>query len=362
MGYDPLLPYNDLPDLPPDIDLNHPAILLALAQASRHLGELNGLCASLPDPSILINTLVVQESKDSSAIENIVTTQDELYRAIADRTPTSSATKEVLNYREALYAGLDRMHRHHDLLMTNTFVDIVQTLKQNQAGVRNTPGTDLRNDVSKTVVYTPPCCEDVIRQKLAALERFINEDQPGGPDPLIKLALIHHQFEAIHPFVDGNGRTGRILNALYLVQQQLLPQPVLYLSRYINLYKNDYYRLLRQVTEQQNWMDWIVFILNGIRDTAQLTINKIRRMLDLMNQLEPQARHALGNRYNHQLLRLMFSLPYLKIDLLERQGIATRQTAAIYLKRLADSDVLTSAKTGRTTYYINQRLIDILAD
>ncbi len=362
MVYNPLLPYNDLPDLPPAINLHHPDIVLALTQASRHLGELNGLCASLPDPSILINTLVVQESKDSSAIENIVTTQDELYRAIADSAPVSSAAKEVLNYREALYVGLDRMQRQHDLLTTNTFVDIVQTLKQNRAGVRNVPGTTLSNDVSKVVVYTPPCCEDVIRQKLAALEQFINEDQPNGPDPLIKLALIHHQFEAIHPFADGNGRTGRILNALYLVQQQLLPQPVLYLSRYINSYKSDYYRLLRQVTEQQNWQDWIVFMLNGIRDTAQLTTSKIRRMLTLMQELERQTRQVLGSRYNPDLLRLMFAIPYLKIELLEQHKIATRQTAAIYLKRLAESGVLNPVKTGRTTYYINQRLIDLLAD
>ncbi|MBO0929459.1 Fic family protein [Fibrella aquatilis] len=362
MAYDPLLPYNDLPDLPPATDLDDPVILRALAEASRYLGELNGLCASLPDPAILLNTLVVQESKDSSAIENIVTTQDELYRAIADDAATSAMAKEVLNYREALYVGLHKMQKQHNLLVTNLFVDIVQTLKQNGAGVRNTPGTALRNASSNSVVYTPPCCEDVLRQKLAALERFINEDQPDGTDPLIKMALIHHQFEAIHPFMDGNGRTGRILNVLYLVQQNLLPQPVLYLSRYINVYKSDYYRLLRQVTEGQNWTEWIVFMLNGIRDTAQLSTSKIRRMLQLMDELEPITRQALGSSYDHALLKLLFTLPYLKIDLLQRRGLATRQTASTYLKKLAAAGILTPNPIGRTTYYVNQRLIDLLAD
>lgn len=362
MAYNPAEPYNDLPDLPPAIDLDSPAIGRILTLAARHLGELNGLCVSLPDPTILINTLVVQESRDSSAIENIVTTQDELYRAIADDDGRSTTAKEVLNYREALYTGLAHMNRQHNLLTTNTLVDIVQTLKQNQAGIRTTPGTTLKNANSGSVIYTPPCCEDVLRRKLNALEQFINKDEPDGPDPLIKMALIHHQFEAIHPFLDGNGRTGRILMPLYLVQQNLIPHPVLYLSRYINAYKQEYYRLLRLVTEQNVWPEWIVFILTGISETAQLTTSKIRRMLQLMSDLEMPTRQALGNRYDYALLQLMFTLPYLKIELLERRGLATRQTAATYLKRLAEGGMLTPIKTGRTTYYVNQRLIDLLAD
>ncbi|MBO0949418.1 Fic family protein [Fibrella forsythiae] len=363
MAYDPSLPYNDLPDLPPAIDFHSPTINRVLTQASRYLGELSGLCASLPDPTILINTLVLQESRDSSAIENIVTTQDELYRAIADEDGQNAAAKEVLSYREALYVGLDHMNAQHKLLTTNTFVEVVQTLKKNRAGIRNTPGTALKNANSGSVVYTPPCCEDVLRQKLAALEQFINEeDSPDKPDPLIKLALLHHQFEAIHPFLDGNGRTGRILMALYLVQQDLLPQPVLYLSRYINSYKQDYYRLLRQVTEQDAWAEWIVFILTGISETARLTASKIRRMLQLMADMEGPVRQALGSRYDYSILQLMFTLPYLKIELLERRGFMARQTATTYLKLLAQGGVLTATKTGRTTYYVNQRLIDLLAD
>ncbi|WP_026308709.1 Fic family protein [Spirosoma spitsbergense] len=362
MAYDPLLPFNDLPDLPPNINYYQPKIVRALAAAARNLGELKGLCATLPDPLLLLNTLVLQESRDSSAIENIVTTQDELYRASLEETTHNSSAKEVLNYREATYAGLARMQSQHNLIVVNTLIGVVQTIKQNRSAVRQAPGTNLRNGATGQIMYTPPCCEDVIRQKLSALEQFINEDDPNGPDPLIKLALIHHQFEAIHPFLDGNGRTGRILIALYLVQQTLLPQPVLYLSRYINLYRTDYYRLLREVTERDSWTEWIVFMLNGIEQTAQLTTSKIRRILALMNEIESDMRQALRSSYNPDLLRIMFMQPYLKIDLLVRNELAHRQTAAIYLKKLAEARILTANPIGKTIYYVNQRLLDILAD
>ncbi len=362
MAHDRLQPYNDLPDLPPRVDFYQPVIVRALATAARYLGELNGLCATLPDSLLLLNTLVLQESRDSSAIENIVTTQDELYRASLNEIPGNSSAKEVLSYREATYVGLARMKAQHNLIVTNTLIDVVQTIKHNQATIRQTPGTNLRNAATGDVMYTPPYCDDIIREKLAALEQFINTADPEGPDPLIKLALIHHQFEAIHPFLDGNGRTGRILIALYLVQQQLLPQPVLYLSRYINVYRTDYYRLLRQVTEQQAWTEWIVFILTGIAQTAQLTMSKIRRILELMHTVEREAREALRTSYNPDLLRLMFAQPYLKVDFLVRNKLAHRQTAAVYLKKLAEVDVLMLNTIGRTTYYVNQRLINILTD
>ena len=362
MPYDRLRPYNDLPDLPPQIDFYQPAIVRALASAARNLGELNGLCATLPNSLLLLNTLVLQESRDSSAIENIVTTQDELYRAVLDEVADYSSAKEVLNYREATYVGLARMEAQDDLIVTNTLIDVVRTIKHNQSAVRQVPGTTLRNAATGDVMYTPPCCEGIIREKLTALEQFINSDDPDGPDPLIKLALMHYQFEAIHPFSDGNGRTGRILIALYLAQQKLLPQPVLYLSRYINLHRADYYRLLRQVTEQQSWAEWIVFVLTGIAQTAQLTMSKIRRILDLMNTVEQEARQVLRTSYNPNMLRLMFTQPYLKIDFLVRNKLAHRQTAAVYLKKLAEADLLTVNTIGRTTYYINQRLIDILTD
>lgn len=355
-------PYNSLPALPPSgLDLEIPPILKSLSKASRSLGELNGLCATLPDPQILINTIILQESRDSSAIENIVTTQDELYKAAVEVETASHAAKEVLSYREALYSGFNRMRSQKNLLLTNTIVEIVQTIKQNRAGIRNTPGTALKNAINGEVVYTPPCCEDVLREKLSSLERFINDETLSSLDPLIKMALIHYQFEAIHPFSDGNGRTGRILNTLYLVQQELLPQPVLYLSSYIVRYKTEYYRLLREVSEKANWQDWIMYMLTAVAETAKLTTTKIRNLLLLKDSIEAEAKSALGSSYKSALLQLMFKQPYLKIELLEKMGIAHRQTASTWLRKLADANLLQPQKAGRTTYFVNRRLMNVLS-
>lgn len=361
MAYDRNLPYNDLPGLPPDSFPESVEIFKHLALASRYLGELNGFCASLPDPQILINMIVLQESKDSSAIENIATTQDELYKAAAEDDTASHAAKEVLSYREALYVGLERMQAQKNLLLTNTMLEIVQTIKQNGAGIRNTPGTALKNAINGDIIYTPPCCEDVLREKLADLERFINDSTASTLDPLIKMAFIHYQFEAIHPFSDGNGRTGRIVNALYLVQQELLSQPVLYLSSYIVKYKAEYYQLLRGVTEENNWHDWVMYMLTAIIETAQLTTRKIKNMLSLKEEMEREMKSVLGSSFSHDLLQLMFKLPYLKLDLLEKQEIAHRQTASIWLKRLADAGIVMPQKIGRTTYYINYKLVELLS-
>lgn len=360
MAYNRHTPYNDLPDLQSADFTESPEIMKQLVKASRHLGELNGLCASIPDPQLLINTIVLQESKDSSAIENIVTTQDELYKAASENETTSLAAKEVLSYREALYVGLERMKSQKDLLVTNTVVEIVQTIKQNKSGIRNTPGTSLKNAINGEIIYTPPCCEDIIREKLAALEQFINNPSHSQLDPLIKMALIHYQFEAIHPFVDGNGRTGRIVNALYLVQQGLLSQPVLYLSYYIVKYKTEYYQLLRGVTENNNWNNWVMYMLTALIETAQLTTKKIRSMLALKEEFEIKMKQTLGASFSYELLQLMFTLPYLKIELLEKKGIAHRQTASTWLKKLSDSEILKPQKIGRTTYYINYRLMELL--
>lgn len=362
MAHNRETPYNDLPKLPPEGFRETPEIWQHVVNASRYLGELNGLCASLPNPQLLINTIVLQESKDSSAIENIVTTQDELYKAAGELEKASPSAKEVLSYRAALYAGLKKMQAQKNLLMTNTMIEIVQTIKQNQSGIRNTPGTALRNAINGNIIYTPPCCEDVIRKKLAALEAFINDTTGSSFDPLVKMALIHYQFESIHPFADGNGRTGRIINALYLVQQQLLSQPVLYLSSYIVKYKTEYYQLLRGVTENSNWQDWIMFMLTAVADTARLTTQKIRNMLSLKDEYEQIMKETLGASFNYDLLQLMFTQPYLKIELLEKNGLAHRQTASGWLKKLTDSGILAPQKIGRTTYYINFKLMKILAD
>ena len=362
MAYNKNNAFNDLPDLPPTDFIESPEILRHLAKAARHLGELNGLCASLPDPRLLINTIVLQESKNSSAIENIVTTQDELYKAASEDGAASHAAKEVLSYREALYVGLEKMQAQKNLLLTNTMVEVVQTIKQNKSGIRTTPGTALKNAINGEVIYTPPCCEDVLREKLAALEQFINDPEMSSLHPLVKMAIIHYQFEAIHPFADGNGRAGRIVNALYLVQQEILIQPVLYLSSYIVKYNTDYYQLLRGVTEKNNWHDWIMYILTALIETAQLTTKKIRSMLLLKEEFEKKMKVVLGASFSYDLLQLMFALPYLKIELLEKKEIAHRQTASTWLKKLADSDIVRPQKMGRTTYYVNWRLMELLGE
>lgn len=361
MTYNKNIPFNELPGLPPVDFQESQDILRHLAKASRYLGELKGLCASLPDPHLLINTIVLQESKNSSAIENIVTTQDELYKAATEGSTASHATKEVLNYREALYAGLEKMQTQKNLLLTNTMIEIVQTIKQNKSGIRNTPGTALKNAINGEVVYTPPCCEDVLREKLTALEKFINDPEASPLDPLIKMAFIHYQFEAIHPFADGNGRTGRIVNALYLVQQGLLSQPVLYLSSYIVKYKAEYYQLLRGVTEKNDWHNWIMYILTALIETAQLSTKKIRNMLSLKEEMEKKMKQVLGASFSYDLLQLMFTLPYLKIELLEKKGIAHRQTASSWLKKLTEDQILKPQKISRTTYFINYQLMEILS-
>ncbi len=362
MAYNKNTPFNDLPALPPQDFIESPEILRHLAKAARHLGELNGLCTSLPDPQLLINTIILQESKDSSAIENIVTTQDELYKAASEENTASHAAKEVLSYREALYVGLEKMNSQKNLLLTNTMIEIVQTIKRNKSGIRTAPGTALKNAINGEIIYTPPCCEEVLREKLTSLEQFINNPDSSPLDPLIKMAFIHYQFEAIHPFADGNGRTGRIVNALYLVQQELLTQPVLYLSSYIVKYKTEYYQLLRSVTEQQNWHDWVMYILTALIETAQLTTKKIRAMLLLKEQYEKQMKQTLGSSFSYELLQLMFTLPYLKIELLEKRALAHRQTASVWLKKLTDANILKPQKIGRTTYYVNYRLMELLAE
>jgi Fic family protein len=354
-------PNNTLPPLPPKINLESPELLKTGIKASRLLAELKGYCQTLPDPRLLINTVMLQESKDSSAIENIVTTQDELYRAVAaidDGLGISSATKEVLSYREALYHGLDLMNERG--LTTNTLVAIMQKLKNTTAGVRKMTGTRLANPTTKEIIYTPPEGENLIREKLTSLEKFIYNDK-DDIDALIKMALIHYQFEAIHPFSDGNGRTGRILNVLYLVHKNLLNIPVLYLSSYIIQNKNDYYRLLKEVTEKQNWNEWILFMLNAVSETAALTLEKISTIQALKKEMAVQIKNALKTSYNSELVDLMFSYPYLKIKILEKNGIGHRQTSSTYLQKLASEKILHPLKLGKEIYYINHRLMNIIS-
>jgi Fic family protein len=365
MSYDPKIPYNDLPDLPPGLDIGTRELLLSHAiAASRSLAELKGLCEAMSEEALLnllFNTVVMQESRDSLAIENIVTTQDELYQAMLNAENANPAAKEVLSYREAIKAGLSLMKENQNLITTNILVAIVQQIKQNQSGIRVQPGTVLKNSITGNVIYTPPCCEEEIRQKMASLEKFMNINDLSPLDPVIKLALIHYQFESIHPFTDGNGRTGRILNMLYLIQQQLLPQPILYLSAYIIDHKQDYYRLLTEVTKTGNWRDWILFMTTAVNETAQLTIKKIRGIQELKKELEPVVFKSLGKfGKKNELLELIFNMPYIKIEVLVKKGIAHRETASNYLKLLEKDGLLTAMKIGKSTYYINHRLMELL--
>ena len=365
MTYNPNIPYNDLPDLPPVLDRDTSEVILNHAvKAARNLAELKGLCETLSRESLmnlLVNTIILQESRDSSAIENIVTTQDELYQAATDEVITSESAKEVLGYREALYSGLEYFESHKNLITTNLLINVVQIIKQNKSGIRKTPGVVLKSSVTGEVIYTPPCCEDILKEKLKQLELFINNPDLCKFDPIIKLALIHYQFESIHPFGDGNGRTGRILNSLYLVHQDLLPLPVLYLSSYIIDNKQDYYQLLRGVTEKQNWSDWILFMITAINKTSLLTIQKIRGILKLQKEMRPETMTILEKFNNKEkLFDLMFTSPYLKIDLIVKKSIAHRQTAALYLHLLESKGILVSLKKGRTTYYLNHRLMKLI--
>ncbi len=358
-------PYNALPDLPPAAEVETVPVLKEAIRARSLLSELKGYCLTLPNPEILLNTVVLQESKDSSAIENIVATQDELYRALASQEDTLATTpevKEVLRYREAIYAGQAEMERT-GAIATNVMVRIMQTLKDTTAGIRKNPGTKLLNQATGDVMYWPPEGENVLREKLKALEDFINKAETPY-DPLVMMALMHYQFEAIHPFADGNGRTGRILNVLFLLNQNLLTLPVLYLSAYIIHQKSDYYRLLRRVTEEGEWIPWVLYMLRAIASTSRATLDKIEGMRRLHDEALEIVRAAIPRGPARELTDLIFSHPYLKIGTLEEYDVAKRQTASRYLHSLTDADggpgLLSPVKFGRDIYFINDRLMRLL--
>ncbi|MEO7068278.1 MAG: Fic family protein [Rhodanobacter sp.] len=333
-------------------------ILKKLALASRKLAELKGVAASIPRQAILINTLGMQEAKDSSAIENIVTTHDDLFRNAAfPESPSSQATKEVLRYRQALWTGFDGV-RHSELLTNNIILEIQAELERNNAGFRKLPGTALK-DGAGHVVYMPPQEPDRIVSLMHELENFINDDQAFEADPLIKMALIHHQFESIHPFYDGNGRTGRIINVLYLVQQRLLDIPVLYLSRYIVRTKPDYYRLLQGVRDHDLWEDWVLYMLTAVEQTAGETITTIHAIKAAM--LDVKHRLRAGYKfYSQDLINNLFSHPYTKIEFVQNDLKVSRLTATKYLDALTAGGFLHKQKIGRSNYYINLALNPIL--
>lgn len=334
-------------------------ILKKLASASRHLAEFKGVVASIPNRQILVSTLGLQEAKESSAVENIVTTHDELFRdATFPRMHHNPAAKEVLRYRQALDVGFEGV-RESGLLTTNQILAIQATLEQNRAGLRQQIGTTLKDGAGHTV-YTPPQHPDEVVALLRDLEYFINDNKAFDADPLIKMALIHHRFESIHPFYDGNGRTGRIINVLYLVKQGLLDIPVLYLSRHIVRTKSDYYRLLQAVRDEDAWEDWVTYMLTAIERTAADGIRTIAAMRALQQQLKHRIR-AQYRFYSQDLINNLMSYPYTKISFICRDLKVSRITATKYLDQLVDGGFLHKQKIGRSNYYVNLPLFQILS-
>lgn len=350
-------PYNDLPPLPPLGNLETTAVLKKAIAANRRLAELKGLVNSIPNQAILVNGIILQEARLSSEIENIVTTNDELYKAAADeKLATNPHAKEVLLYRQALWHGFNSLKKKP--LSTNLFIEIAEIIKGQSIGIRRVPGTKIGNSKGE-IIYTPPEGESVIRDKLSNLEQFLHAED--GIDPLIKLAVLHYQFEAIHPFVDGNGRTGRIINILFLVEKGLLDTPILFLSHYILRTKSSYYTGLRNITEQGSWVDWIMYMLEAIETTAVETQQRVHNILIAMEEAKKLIQNKAPKIYSKDLIDIIFQHPYCKIRFLETVGLAKRQTAAVYLQTLEELGLLKSIKIGIEKYYINNKLIKILS-
>jgi Fic family protein len=358
MARDPRRPYDALPLLPPGLDVETKAVLKQCLSATRALAELKGAGRLIPDQSILINAIPLQEAKLSSEIENIVTTQDALFRAALDESkPTDPQTKEVLRYRTAL------RHGYEVVASKGLSVDLLQEVCSVLRGVPmqfRGLGEDVKisNRETGEVRYTPPRGGPGVCEKLANLEEYLLAKD--GPDPLIRMAVGHYQFEAIHPFADGNGRTGRILNILYLLHSRLLSIPVLYLSRHVIQNKPEYYRRLRDVTENGDWEPWLIFLLQGVEETAAWTTGRIGAIRDLLDETFEQCRRDLPKVYSKELVELVFRQPYCKISFVVDAGLAKRQTASLYLQELERVGILKSEQVGRERIYLNPRLLEVL--
>ena len=348
-----------LENLPLAVELETTKVLKALPAAHAALAELKGIASTIPNQNILINTLGLQEAKDSSAIENIITTHDDLYKSGLNLDAFKSlGAKEVQNYISALKNGFELL-KTNGLLTNKTIIDIQETLEDNNAGFRKLPGTALKNAVNGEVIYTPPQDYDEIVHLMSNLEKYINDPEMQDCDPLIKMAMIHFQFESIHPFYDGNGRTGRIINILYLILEGLQNLPILYLSNYIIKHKGDYYRLLQKVREENLWEEWLLFMIKGVEITAKETIELIASIKDLMFDYKHKLRSNY-KFYSQDLLNNLFAHPYTKIEFLVNDLGVSRLTAANYLNKLADDKMLRKDKLGTGNYYINEALFEIL--
>lgn len=358
-------PEYKIPQLPLPIDLETKEVLRQVNRASRKLAELKGVAQTIPNENILISTLTLQEAKDSSEVENIVTTQDDLYKAELNLKNglIKAADKEVRKYRDALLVGY-RQAKEHGLITLNTIKEIQRTLEDNNAGFRAVPGTSLKNGKGE-VVYIPPQDHAEIVAYMSNLEQFVNDDSMSDLDPLIKMAIIHHQFESIHPFYDGNGRTGRILLILYMVITKLLDLPILYLSRYITHNKSIYYHLIQNIRNangsgHKEWEEWILFLLKGVEETAAQTIGLVKDISKLMDEYKKKLKPAFGAQYKQELLNNLFYHPYTKIDyMMDDMHVKTPKTAANYLDRIVEMGLLKKVKMGTSNYYINTELMDL---
>lgn len=357
MPFDPKQPYNTLPELPPAADIESKPLLKACIEARAALAALKSASDLIPNQAVLINTIPLLEAQASSEIENIVTTSDALFRyAQLEDQADDPATKEALRYRSALYEGFVSLK--HRPLTTSTAIQVCSQLKNVVMDIRRIPGTALANAATGELIYTPPVGEALLREKLANWERFIHEHTEI--DPLIRMAVAHYQFEAIHPFLDGNGRTGRVLNLLLLVEQGLLTQPVLYLSRYILRHRADYYRNLLAVTRDSAWEAWISFMLAAVTDTAQWTTAKIQAIQKLQTQATAFVKTRASKIYTRELVDMLFVQPYCRIQNLVEADIAKRQTASVYLKQLADLGMLREIKVGREKLFIHPNFVRLL--
>ena len=359
---DPVTTQGTISPLPPTAELESRSVLKSLAPAHRYLAELKGMAATIPNEHILINTLILQEAKDSSEIENVVTTHDDLYKAnLFGDYIKNPAAKEVNRYATALKNAFEQV-KHDRLLTVNRIVGIHRVLEQNEAGIRKLPGTALKNERTGETVYTPPQDHGEIVRLMNNLEQFINDDELSNVDPLVKMAVIHYQFESIHPFYDGNGRTGRIINIIYLVARGLLDIPVLYLSGYIIRNKADYYRLLQATRDTGDWEPWILYMLEGVELTSRQTIWIIQRIKEIMMAYKHRIRAELPKIYSQDLLNNLFRHPYTKIESVQTDLQVSRVTAVKYLELLTEKGFIEKHKIGRYNYYVNRPLMGIFME
>ncbi len=358
MTFNSSQPYNELPYLPPKAVLENVEILKACIPARTALAELKQAGELLPNQGLLINALPLLEAKDSSEIENIVTTTDKLFQFAQEDTHADSATKEALRYRTALYQGFKAVKARP--LSVATVVKVCSTIKNIDMDIRRIPGTTIANSATGEIIYTPPGGETIIRNLLSNWEQFVHGDD--NLDPLVRMAVAHYQFEAIHPFLDGNGRTGRVINILFLIEKELLSLPILYLSHYIVRHKKEYYRLLDNVTKKNEWQEWILYMLRAVTRTAQLTYHKINAIRQLIASTTDFIRQEAPRIYSYELINLIFEQPYCRIQNLIETGLAQRQTASTYLKKLCEVGVLQEVSAGKEKLFVHPKLMQLLTN